>query len=252
MLKCDRMFDSVTGTSLPRDEELPKEASNLLSYSLSHPDYFGVKDLVNLEDLFNARVHLGHKTGMWNPLMKPYLYGSRVGVHIFDLSQTLELLHTALNVTAHVAYRAGIVLFINERPQFEGLTQRAARESGEYFITQRWRGGSFTNSYMLLGTMRLPDLMIFTSVPPSKTAIKEAAMACVPSIGVLDSDCNPNLIMYPVPGNDDSPSALKLYHRLFTEAILLGKDKRKADLGDGHTANSSTLGSSAETNDNNE
>ena len=200
---------------------------------LSHPDYFGVKGLVTMEDLFNARVHLGHKTGMWNPLMKPYIYGSRTGIHILNLSHTLELLHKALNVTAHIAYREGITLFVNERPQFEGLIQRTARECGEYFVTQRWRGGTFTNSHMLLGTMRLPDLMIFTSVPPSKTAIKEAAMACVPSIGVVDSDCNPNLIMYPVPGNDDTPCAIRLYCRLFSEAIQLGKSKRKAEMENG-------------------
>lgn len=197
---------------------------------LSHPDYFGVKGLVTMEDLFNARVYLGHKTGMWNPLMKPYIYGSRNGMHILNLSHTLELFHKALNVAAHIAYREGIILFVNERPQFEGLIQRTARECGEYFVTQRWRGGTFTNSHMLLGTMRLPDLMIFTSVPPSKTAVKEAAMACVPSVGVVDSDCNPNLIMYPVPGNDDTPSALRLYCRLFSEAIQLGKNKREAEV----------------------
>ena len=63
------------------------------------------------------------------------------------------------------------------------------------------------NSHMLLGTLRLPDLIIFTSVPASKTAV---AMACVPSVGVVDSECDPSLVMYPILGNDDSPSALRL------------------------------------------
>ncbi len=185
-----------------------------------------------MEDLLRARVHLGHKTGLWNPLMKRFIHGSRAGLHILDLDRTLPLLHKALNVTAHVAYRGGIILFVNERPQFEGLVQRTARDCREFFITQKWRGGTLTNSYMLLGTLRLPDLMIFTSVPPSKTAVKETAMACIPSIGVVDSDCNPSQIMYPIPGNDDSPSALRLYCRLFSEAILLGKEKRTSDYAD--------------------
>ncbi len=182
-----------------------------------------------MEDLLKARVHLGHKTGLWNPLMKRFIHGSRAGLHILDLDHTLPLLHTALNVTAHIAYRGGIVLFINERPQFEGLIQRTARDCGEYFITQKWRGGSLTNSYMLLGTLRLPDLVIFTSIPPSKTAIKETAMSCIPSVGVVDSDCDPSQIMYPVPGNDDSPSAIRLYCELFSRAVLLGKEQRISD-----------------------
>ena len=194
---------------------------------LSHPDFFGVKDMTTVRELFDARVHLGHKTGTWNPLMKPYLYGSRAGIHIIDLDKTLEHLRLALNVAGHIAYRNGIILFVNERSQFERLVQQAARDCGEYFISGRWRGGTLTNSHMLLRTLRLPDIIVFLSLPPSKTAIKEAAMCCVPCVGIVDSDCNPNLITYPVPGNDDTPSAMKLYCRLFSEVISKAKEKRK-------------------------
>ena len=128
-------------------------------------------------------------------------------------------------------------MFVNERPQFEALVQHTARDCGEYYVTQRWRGGTLTNSYMLLGTLRLPDLIIFTSVPASKTAVKEAAMGCVPSVGVVDSDCDPSLVMYPIPGNDDSLSALRLYCKLFSKAILLAKEKKKSD-GTGDKVNS--------------
>ena len=181
-----------------------------------------------MEDLLQAHVHLGHKMGMWNPLMKRFIHGSRARLHILDLDHTLPLLHTALNVTAHIAYRGGIILFVNERPQFEALVQHTARECGEYYVTQKWRGGTLTNSHMLLGTLQLPDLIIFTSVPASKTAVKEATMACVLFVGVVDSDCDPSLIMYPIPGNDDSPSALRLYCKLFSEAILLAKAKKES------------------------
>ena len=57
-------------------------------------------------------------------------------------------------------------------------------------------------------------------------AVKEAAQANVPSIGIVDSDCNPNLIMYPIPGNDDSPSAVELYCNLFKKAVLRAKEVR--------------------------
>ena len=163
---------------------------------------------------------------MWNPLMKPYIHGTRAGIHIIDLEQTAKHLRLALNVAANIAYRRGVILFVNERPQFEGVIQRTARECGEYYITN-WRGGTLTNSYMLLKTLRLPDLVIFTSVLPSKTAVKEAAMACVPSIAVVDTDCDPNLIMYPVPGNDDTPISVLLYHRLFADVINKAKNLRR-------------------------
>ena len=189
-------------------------------------DFFDVNKSFTVRQLFEARVHLGHKAGMWNPLMKNYIHGTRAGMHIFDLDKTAEHLRLALKVAAHIAYRRGVILFINERPQFEGIVQCAAHMCGEYYVTN-WRGGTFTNSFELLNTFRLPDLMIFTSVPPSKTAVKEAAMACVPSIGVVDSDCDPNLILYPIPGNDDTPSSILFYHRLFADVINKAKSLRK-------------------------
>ncbi len=194
---------------------------------LSQSDLFGVQEMTSLRELFEARVHLGHKASTWNPLMKPYIYGTRAGMHIFDLEQTQRHLQRAMNVAGHVAYRNGVIIFVNERPQFERLVQHAARESGEYFVSQRWRPGTLTNSYKLLGTLRLPDLVVFLSVPPSKTAIKEVAMCSVPSIGIVDSDCDPRLIAYPIPGNDDTPTAMRLYCELFSHVIMKAKKIKK-------------------------
>ena len=66
---------------------------------LSQPDFFGVEKMTSVRELFEARVHLGHKAGAWNPLMKPYLFGTRAGIHIIDLDKTLRHLRLALNVT---------------------------------------------------------------------------------------------------------------------------------------------------------
>jgi small subunit ribosomal protein S2 len=57
--------------------------------------------------------------------------------------------------------------------------------------------------------------------------VTDGAKMLIPTVGVVDSNCNPNLITYPIPGNDDSLPALQLYCSLFKEAILRGKNKRK-------------------------
>ena len=210
---------------------LPSPLGRRTVSPLDVDDYFNIASLTSVEELFASRVHLGHKAGAWNPLMKDYIYGTRGGVHIIDLEQTWRHLNVALNVTAHVAYCNGIILFVNERSPFERVTQEAARGCGALFVVQKWRPGTLTNSYKLLSTLRLPDLVLFFSVPPSKTAIKEVAMCNIPAVGVLDTDCSPNLITYPVPGNDDSPPALQLYLRLFRDAITIAKRKRMEDDG---------------------
>ena len=204
----------------------------MLEDSLKDPDFFQIKNLFTLKDLFNARVHLGHKEGMLNLRMKPYIYGVRQKQHIIDLEQTLVLLQQALNFTAHIAFRNGIIVFLGSLHQHVYQIESTAMECGEYAHTREWKRGSFTNAGVQYGMgSRLPDLMIFlhtlNNLFSQHTGIVEGAKLNIPTIGVVDTNCNPRLISYPVPGNDDTPCAMELYCRLFKAAILIGKEKRK-------------------------
>nr|XP_023027675.1 28S ribosomal protein S2, mitochondrial [Leptinotarsa decemlineata] len=199
---------------------------------LQHPDYFSVHNLFTVKDLLDARVHYGHKEGSLDERMLPYIYGSRLGHIIFDLDITAEYLRQALNVAAHVAYRGGIITFFLRGAQNSHLVETTAKECEEYAHTRFWRGGIFTNVDKQFGAVtRLPDLCIFlntlNNVLIQHTAIRDAAKMAIATIGIVDSNCNPNLLTYPVPGNDDTPAAIELYCRLFKSAILRGKEKRK-------------------------
>jgi small subunit ribosomal protein S2 len=74
-------------------------------------DYFGVHKLFTVKDLFDARVHMGHKASALDSRMGQFMFGTRFGTSIIDLDQTTLLLRQALNFTAHIAYRnAGLFL----------------------------------------------------------------------------------------------------------------------------------------------
>lgn len=200
-----------------------------------HPDLFDVHNLFSVEDLFNARVHLGHKIGSLDERMSDYVYGSRLGHLVIDLDQTAVHLRKALNFTAHIAYRGGLILFLNRNALNAHLVEKAAMDCGEFSHTRYWRGGVFTNANVQFKTtIRLPDLCIFfntlNNILSQHTAIRDAAKMTIPTIGIVDTNCNPNLLTYAVPGNDDTPAAIQLYCRLFKEAILRGKARRKVDL----------------------
>ncbi|KAG9354260.1 hypothetical protein JZ751_012384 [Albula glossodonta] len=206
--------------------------NKILTQPLNHPDYFRLSELFSLKDLFEARVHLGHKRGCRHRLMEPYLFGCRLEQDIIDLDQTVEHLQQALNFTAHVAYRGGVILFISRRRQFCHLVEKMAQECGEYAHTRYWQGGLLTNAPVLYGPgVRLPDLIVFIStlnnVFQQHVAIQDAAKMNIPTVGVVDSNCNPSLITYPIPGNDDTPSSVELYCKLFKMTINRAKDKRR-------------------------
>ena len=63
---------------------------------LKHEDFFNVKPLVKLSDLFDARVHLGHHEGCWNQHMKQYIYATRAHHHIIDLNKTVKHFQVSL------------------------------------------------------------------------------------------------------------------------------------------------------------
>lgn len=164
--------------------------------------------------------------------MEPYIFGCRLDQDIIDLDQTMQHLQLALNFTAHIAYRKGIILFISRKRQFCHLVESTARECGEYAHTRYWQGGLLTNAHIQFGPgVRLPDLLIFLSslnnVFEPHVAIRDAAKMNIPTVGVVDTNCNPCLITYPIPGNDDSPTAMELYCKLFRMTIIRAKDKRK-------------------------
>ncbi len=94
-------------------EKVLTEKNIEIENPLRHPDFFGVHKLFTVRELFESRVHLGHKSGTLNQHMTQYIFGSRLGLLIFDLDKTAQLLRDALNFTAHMAFRGGVILFIN-------------------------------------------------------------------------------------------------------------------------------------------
>lgn len=71
-----------------------------------------------------------------------------------------------------------------------------------------------------------PQAIVVIDVPHEYNAVREAAVLGIPTIAICDTNANPSLIGFPVPGNDDAARAIQLYCDLFVDAILSGIEKR--------------------------
>ena len=71
---------------------------------------------------------------------------------------------------------------------------------------------------------RIPDVMIVVDQNYELTAVREAIKLNIPIISLLDSNCNPDLIDVPIPGNDDAISSIKIILRALSDSIIMGRN----------------------------
>jgi small subunit ribosomal protein S2 len=100
---------------------------------------------IDLRKLVEAGLHYGHTTQRWNPLMAPYIFGVRNGVHIVDLEKTVPLLQKAMEAVRDVAKSGGRILFVGTKQQASEIIKTAAESCGQYYVNHRWLGGMLTN-----------------------------------------------------------------------------------------------------------
>jgi small subunit ribosomal protein S2 len=69
----------------------------------------------------------------------------------------------------------------------------------------------------------LPALVFIIDTKKEKIAVAEANRLGIPIVGVVDTNCDPDVIDYPIPGNDDAIRALRLFGRFVADAVVSGR-----------------------------
>ena len=106
--------------------------------------------VISMKQLLESGVHFGHQTRRWNPKMKKYIFTERNGIYIIDLQKTVRMVDEAYKFIKEVAENGGSVLFVGTKKQAQESIKEEAIRSGQYYINQRWLGGTLTN----FGTIR--------------------------------------------------------------------------------------------------
>jgi small subunit ribosomal protein S2 len=227
-----------------------------------------------MKQLLEAGVHFGHQTPRWNPKMKPYIFGSRNGIHIIDLQKTEKLFEKACEVIRDAVGSGGKVLFVGTKKQAQDAIEEESQRVGAYYVNYRWLGGTLTNfstirksvdklkwlesiidnstieSYpkkeqimmkrhkmklerSLHGIKDMNDLpSILYIVDPSREyiAVREAKKLKIPIVAIVDTNCDPSLIDYVIPGNDDAIRAIRLFTAKVADAVDQGNQLHQEKL----------------------
>jgi small subunit ribosomal protein S2 len=72
---------------------------------------------------------------------------------------------------------------------------------------------------------RMPKAMFVVDTKKEETAVKEAKRLGIPVVGLIDTNCNPDEVAYPIPGNDDATKSIKLITSIIADAVIEGRKK---------------------------
>ena len=99
----------------------------------------------SMRQLIECGVHYGHQSHRWNPLMGEFIHSKRNGIHIIDLTKTVPLLDAALHAVFETVSKGGSILFVGTKRQAQKPVAEAAGRCAQFYINQRWLGGTLTN-----------------------------------------------------------------------------------------------------------
>ena len=211
-------------------------------------------NVVSMKALLEAGVHFGHQTRRWNPKMAPYIYTERNGIYIIDLQKTVKKLEEAYNFVRSVSESGQNILFVGTKKQAQEAIKEEASRCGGYYVNARWLGGMMTNFKTMqadgtfdmlpkkevmkhlaeieklekyLGGVKdmkkLPGALFIVDTRKERNAIAEAHKLGIPVVAIADTNCDPDEIDYPIPGNDDAIRAIKLIASVMANAMIEGK-----------------------------
>jgi small subunit ribosomal protein S2 len=186
--------------------------------------------------------------------MKPFIFDARNGIHIIDLSKTLAQLEVACNFLSETVRKGGKVIFVGTKKQAQQCVKEIARECGQFYVTERWLGGTLTNFNTIKrsigrlkeiekmdadGTLanygkqeqavirreasrlhkyfdgirameRIPAAMFVVDIKREHNAVAEARKLKVPIVALVDTNCDPDLVDFPVAANDDAIRSVRM------------------------------------------
>ena len=230
---------------------------------------------IGVKELLEAGVHFGHQTKRWNPKMRRFIFEPRNGIHIINLSKTLEQLEQAVEFMTKIVSKGGKIVFVGTKKQAQEAIKETAKSTGQMFVTERWLGGTLTNLKTLkrsLGRLRQiekmeedksinayvkqeqsairreaarlfknldglrqlegsPAAMFVVDIKREHNAVAEARRLKIPIIALVDTNCDPDLIDYPIPGNDDAIRSVRLILSIVQQSITTARAEFEARHG---------------------
>jgi small subunit ribosomal protein S2 len=218
---------------------------------------------IGVKELLESGVHFGHQTKRWNPKMKQFIFDARNGIHIIDLSKTITQLEAAVDFLSLTVRKGGKVLFVGTKKQAQQCVTETAKECGQFYVTERWLGGTMTNFNTIKTSIKRlkeiekmeadgsinnyvkqeqavirrevarlhkyfdgirlmdkhPAALFIVDIKREHNAVAEARKLKIPIVALVDTNCDPDLVDYPIAANDDAIRSVRTIMATISQSI---------------------------------
>lgn len=195
--------------------------------------------------------------------MKQFIFDARNGIHIIDLSKTIVQLEAAVDFLSLTVRKGGKVLFVGTKKQAQQCVTETAKECGQFYVTERWLGGTMTNFNTIKTSIKRlkeiekmeadgsinnyvkqeqavirrevarlhkyfdgirlmdkhPAALFVVDIKREHNAVAEARKLKIPIVALVDTNCDPDLVDYPIAANDDAIRSVRTIMATVSQAI---------------------------------
>ena len=237
---------------------------------------------IGVKELLEAGVHFGHQTKRWNPKMKKFIFDARNGIHIIDLSKTLRRTGSGVRFSGtRPSAKADRFCSSAPRNKPRKRLRNRPKSCGQFYVTERWLGGTLTNFKTIKTLHRPPESdredgdrrhheqlrqagasraiaakppgcsristvsapwtscpapMFVVDIKREHNAVAEARRLKIPIVAIVDTNCDPDLVDYPIAGNDDAIRSVRLILTVVVQTITQARAEYEAKYGRRKTA----------------
>ena len=278
-LKSSNNVNNSSANNFAKDFKIIQEniETRLKNYVNLNKFNMKLKNLVSIAKLMEAGVYIGLPSFLYNPKMNIFIYHSKSQKKkMIDILKIIVFLNRAYNFLYDIAKQGGKILFVGTHNDFiQKHIANEAKRVGEYFINQRWLGGTLTNYKTIVNSINklhkltclvesdeinkypkkeqvlmnkkiakltkfvggiknmksLPNVVITIDPILEHNTIKEARQLKIPIISIANTNANPDIIDFIVPGNTNSNRSLWLLLSILADAIAEAKKIPQAVVG---------------------
>nr|AIS35817.1 ribosomal protein S2 [Epipogium roseum] len=201
-----------------------------------------------LYNLMRSGIFLGHFINKYNKKMHPFIYAKIKGIHVINIALTVRFFKEACNLVFYAASKGNDFLFVGTSTRSSYLVKLAANKSRCHYVNKKCLRGILTNwttTENLIYKLRyfkkknisifnknlhgiqymtkLPDIIILVDHKKDLNIFKECILLKIPTICLIDTNCDPYITDFFIPSNNDAIYSIRLILLNLAYSICKGR-----------------------------